>query len=166
MPPRSLGERRLVGDDVQGACQRVRSVEQRSRPVHNLQAADGIGRNQSDLGARPIRCLARRVEALTVDQHEQTRGVQTSQPRADTERSVADRRDVGYGRDRVPRGQRVRLADGVRRYRLDVQRNPSTFAQGARRGDGDLRLQAPQLQLHGDIHQIARFGDDDRACGF
>ena len=38
----------------------------------------------SPTSACPIRCLTRRVEALTVDQHQQARGVQTSQSRGRT----------------------------------------------------------------------------------
>ena len=68
LPPRARGERGLVRNDVDGARKRVRPVEQRPGAVHDFQTADRIRRHEANLGACPVRCLPRGVQALAIHQ--------------------------------------------------------------------------------------------------
>ena len=150
------GERRLVGDDVDRARQRIRAVEQRAGAVDDLHAADRIGRDEPDLRAGAVGRLPRRVEPLAVHEHQQSRGVEAAQPRAHAEGSVADGRDVGGHRQRIAGRQRVGLLDGRPGNALHVQRNLAGLALGAGRGDADLGAQAADLELHGQIERWRR----------
>ena len=149
-------ERRLVGDDVDRAGQRIGAVQQRAGAVDDLHAADRVGRDQADLRARAIRRLPRGVEPLAVHEHEQPRRIQPAQPRPHAERAVAHRRDVGNRRQRVTGRERVGLFDRCSRNGLDVQGNLPCLALGARGGDAHLGVEPAELELNRQVDH--RFG--------
>ena len=152
-PPQRRRERRLVGDDVDGAGQRVRSVHERARAVDHLHAGDGIRGDQAHFGTGAIRRLAGRIEPLAIDEHQEPRRVEATQPRPHAEGTVADGGDVGGQRQRIAGGCLVGLRDALGPDRLDMQRNlpritlrPRGRHHDGRRQPGDL-----QRQRHLDI---------------
>ena len=157
-------KRRLVGDHVDRAGQRVRPVQQRARAADNLEPVDVVGRDQADLGTGAIGRLTRGVETLAVDEHQQTRRVEAAQPRPHAERSIPHRRHVHRVTQRIAGRQRVRLRDCFARQRLDTQRSLPDFARRPRRRDVDLGAQRAELELKRQRHGFFGAGQHDRPC--
>ena len=157
------GERRLVRDDVDRARQRIGAVEQRAGAVDDLHAGDRIRRNEPDLRACPVGRLPRRVQPLSVHEHQESRGVEAAQPRADAEGSISNGRHVRDRRQGIARRQRVGLLDRGPGNALHVKRNLAGLALRAGRGDGDLGAQAADFELHRQIERGVGIGDGEGA---
>ncbi len=155
-------ERRLVGDDVHRAGERVRPIQQRAGAVHHLDAADAVHRDEPHFRAGPIGGLARGVEAFAVDEHEHAGRVEAAQARPHAEGPVAHVGDVGGQRQRVAGGDRVGLLQGGGGHRVDVQRDLPDLTFRARRGHADGAGERPEFQGERQLHRGGVVVDHDR----
>ena len=96
-------EHRFVGDDVDGAGERIGAVHHRARAADDLHALDRVWRDQAHFRTGAVGRLAGGVQAFAVHQHQQARRIEATQARTHAKRAVAHRRHVGGRRQRVTR---------------------------------------------------------------